>query len=73
MSEGPRIFIETNTETNFQSVLEKGLRPQVLAINVSKFLPASRCSKRQLGTRSQKNVVKPTPNNPPKTLHCWSI
>ena len=34
-------------------MLEKGLRPQVLAINVSKFLPASRCSKRQLGIRSQ--------------------
>ena len=42
--------------------LEKGLRPLVLAINVSKFLPASRCSKRQLGIRSCKgkqNVVKP--------------
>ena len=37
----------------FVSVLEKGLRPLVLAINVSKFLPASRCSKRQLGIRSQ--------------------
>ena len=36
----------------FVSVLEKGLRPLVLAINVSKFLPASRCSNRQLGIRS---------------------
>ena len=36
----------------FVSVLEKGLRPLVLAINVSKFLPASRCSHRLLGIRS---------------------
>ena len=35
-----------------KKLLEKGLRPQVLAINVSKFLPASRCSKRQLAIRS---------------------
>ena len=34
------------------SVLEKGLRPLVLAINVSKFLPASSCSKRLVGIRS---------------------
>ena len=34
------------------SVLEKGLRPLVLAINVSKFLPASSCSKRIVGIRS---------------------
>ena len=36
----------------FVSVLEKGLRPLVLAINVSKFLPASSCSKRLVGIRS---------------------
>ena len=36
----------------FVSVLEKGLRPLVLAINVSKFLPASSCSKRIVGIRS---------------------
>ena len=36
----------------FVSVLEKGLRPLVLAINVSKFLPASSCSNRLVGIRS---------------------
>ena len=36
----------------FVSVLEKGLRPLVLAINVSKFLPASSCSKGLVGIRS---------------------
>ena len=36
----------------FVSVLEKGLRPLVLAINVPKFLPASSCSKRIVGIRS---------------------
>ena len=44
--------------TLYKTVLEKGLRPLVLAINVSKFLPASRCSKRQLGIRSQSKRKK---------------
>ena len=43
--------------------LEKGLRPQVLAINVSKFLPASRCSKRQLGIRSGSPFTTPSGKN----------
>jgi len=38
----------------FVSVLEKGLRPLVLAINVSKFLPASSCSKKIVGIWSKK-------------------
>ena len=33
------------------SVLDKGLEPKVLAINVSKFIPASKCSRRQIGIR----------------------
>ena len=45
-----------------KKLLEKGLRPQVLAINVSKFLPASRCSKRQLGSRSWNFVIWATFN-----------
>ena len=51
-SESDSNFVLIAVFVVFLSVLEKGLRPQVLAINVSKFLPASRCSKRQLGIRS---------------------
>ena len=38
----PRIYpTDVVCTSTFESVLEKGLRPLVLAINVSKFLPAS--------------------------------
>ena len=40
-SESDSNFVLIAVFVVFLSVLEKGLRPQVLAINVSKFLPAS--------------------------------